>query len=49
LADIGTDKAKAYIEKMAVCGDPIIKDFAKKRLKNWEIELPRKGPRNKQF
>ncbi len=43
LADIGTDQAKAYLEIMATCGDPIIEGFAQKRLAHWEKELPRKG------
>lgn len=43
LADIGTPKAKMYLEKMADCGDEIIEKFAKKRLDNWENELSRKG------
>ena len=42
LADIGTPKAKAYLEKMAVCNDALIAGFAQKRLDNWEKELSRK-------
>jgi len=32
---------------LAVCGAPIIEAFAQKRLKKWELELPRKGPQNR--
>ena len=43
LADIGTPEAKQRLENLAVCSNKLIAGYAKKRLKNWEKELPRKG------
>jgi len=43
LADIGTIEAKEYIVKLSTCEDSIIKDYANKRLENWNNELGRKG------
>jgi len=43
LADIGTIEAKQYIEKLTESEDQIIKDYAIKRLENWNNELGRKG------
>ncbi len=43
LADIGTEEAKSYLEKIAQSNDEIIAGFAKKRLDNWAREAGRKG------
>jgi hypothetical protein len=43
LADIGTNEAKEYLQKMSKSGDKIIESFAQKRLDNWTKELSRKG------
>ena len=43
LADIGTKEAKNYLQNLSNTEDIIIKDFAVKRLVNWEKESGRKG------
>jgi hypothetical protein len=43
LADIGTNEAKEYLQKMSKSGDKIIESFAQKRLDSWTKELSRKG------
>jgi hypothetical protein len=43
LADIGTPKAKQYLQKLATCGDTLVEGFAQKRLNKWDNELGRKG------
>ena len=43
LADIGTDEAKTKLESLANSNDALIREFAKKRLINWEKEKSRKG------
>lgn len=42
LADIGTDETKGYLKKLAVGDCPHVKEYAEKRLNNWENELKRK-------
>lgn len=43
LADIGSPEAYDSLTRIAKCNDPTIAGYAKKRLENWERELPRKG------
>ena len=43
LADIGTEKSKQYLEKLSREGDEIVREFAVKRIDNWENEKGRKG------
>lgn len=42
LADIGTKEAKGYLHKLSTFKDPLIQEFALKRLNNWENEHSRK-------
>jgi HEAT repeat protein len=46
LADIGTPAAHEALTRLASCKNPTIAGYAKKRLDNWEKELPRKGPKS---
>ncbi len=43
LADIGTLEAKQYLKTLSESDDSIIRQYAQKRLANWEGELNRKG------
>jgi hypothetical protein len=43
LADIGTPAAHQALTRLAECNNPTIAGYAKKRLDNWQKELPRKG------
>jgi len=43
LADIGTPEAQEALTRIANCNDPITAEYARKRLDNWQRELPRKG------
>ena len=43
LADIGTPAAHQALTRLADCNNPTIAGYAKKRLDNWQKELPRKG------
>lgn len=43
LADIGTPEAREALVRIANCKNPTIAGYAKKRLDNWQKELPRKG------
>ena len=43
MADIGTNEAKNYLKELANSEDSIVKDFANKRIDQWEKELGRKG------
>lgn len=44
LADIGTAKAKQKLEQLASVENPLIAQYAQKRLDRWESERVRKGP-----
>jgi len=44
LADIGTDEAKQYLKQIEQKSNQTIASFASERLKNWDLELLRKGP-----
>ncbi|WP_197474572.1 DUF4291 domain-containing protein [Tenacibaculum ovolyticum] len=43
LADIGTVQSKKYLDELAIINNPVIKEFALKRITNWEKEKERKG------
>ena len=43
LADIGTDDAKQALERLSKSVTSVVRDFAQKRLDNWQLEKPRKG------
>lgn len=43
LADIGTPEAHQALTRIASCSDETIAGYARKRLDNWQLELPRKG------
>jgi HEAT repeat protein len=43
LADIGTPEAHQALSRIATCNNPTIAGYARKRLDNWQTELPRKG------
>ncbi|MEO1625824.1 MAG: DUF4291 domain-containing protein [Bacteroidota bacterium] len=43
LADIGTAEAKQYLQKLSESNDLLVREFAQKRLDNWEAEAGRKG------
>ena len=43
LADIGTQEARSYLEKLSNLGNSMIASFATRRLDNWEKEQGRKG------
>lgn len=43
LADIGTEEARSYLQKLVAGADEIVAGFARKRLDNWEKEMGRKG------
>ncbi len=45
LADIGTPEAEEKLRGLAACGDPVISEYAQKRLDRWQLELPRKASR----
>ena len=42
LADIGTEEAKEYLLDLANSKDPLLKEFAKKRVTGWGKESTRK-------
>ena len=42
LADIGTSEARAALERLSQSSEPLIGEFAQKRLVNWGAELGRK-------
>jgi hypothetical protein len=42
LADIGTAQAKEFLNDLAKSKDPLIKEFAQKRITGWENEMTRK-------
>ena len=43
LADIGTKEAKEYLKQIELKANNTVSGFAKKRLINWDNEIPRKG------
>ena len=42
LADIGTEQAKEFLLDLANSKDPLVKEFAQKRINGWDKELSRK-------
>lgn len=44
LADIGTAEAHQALTRLASSDNPLIADYASKRLTNWQMEMHRKGP-----
>ncbi len=42
LADIGTEESKEYLKALTKSKDPLLKEFAEKRINRWDKELSRK-------